>query len=589
MLKRNEKLIKTKLWQYMLPSVMLTASTQIGNVVDTMLVGNILGTDAMSAVQIGLTVDNIMELPSYVLAAGGSIAVGMLLGRREREKANRVFSTTFAVSAVFGILFALLSFFSPLMARLLTGGGPLEADVSGFVRVTLLGGPVIAVALQFINYVAVDNHPGIASAYVVTANVLNLSFDYLLLSFTPLGTAGAALSTVIGYALACAVLILYFRSPKRMLHFTAFKTVMLPSLEPAFKFGMPTLFYMVCDTVRGLALNTMIVRAIGSDAMAVYTICNNIVLIAEMLVGGIIGTVSSVGGVIYGEKDYFGLRVLAKNVLCCSYAVMAVFMTALAVFTRQIVSLFGIADGPLMDMAASSLHIFMFSLPFYLFNGFMMYFYQSTEKEKLSSFVTSLRNCVVALPSAFLLVLLARPDEAERLRWLMIALVLSEVLTVLTVTVLRRFRYRGKDFLLLPTVRNERVLDFSIGPALEETSRVPQEITAFCQRCGVGLTRANLIAVAAEEMTVNIIRYGGKNVRSIDINLCIAPDFLILRTRDNGIPFDPTSYITDSKEFEIHGIELIKRVSDKVQYMRVLDLNNTTVEVALKEPETQHG
>ena len=219
----------------------------------------------------------------------------------------------------------------------------------------------------------------------------------------------------------------------------------------------------------------------------------------------------------------------------------------------------------------------------------MMYFYQSTEKEKLSSFVTSLRNCVVALPSAFLLVLLARPDEAERLRWLMIALVLSEVLTVLTVTVLRRFRYRGKDFLLLPTVRNERVLDFSIGPALEETSRVPQEITAFCQRCGVGLTRANLIAVAAEEMTVNIIRYGGKNVRSIDINLCIAPDFLILRTRDNGIPFDPTSYITDSKEFEIHGIELIKRVSDKVQYMRVLDLNNTTVEVALKEPETQHG
>ena len=86
MLKRNEKLIKTKLWQYLLPSVVLTASLQIGNVVDTMLVGNLLGTDAMSAVKIGMTADNIMELPGYVLAVGGSVAAGMLLGRRERVR-----------------------------------------------------------------------------------------------------------------------------------------------------------------------------------------------------------------------------------------------------------------------------------------------------------------------------------------------------------------------------------------------------------------------------------------------------------------------------------------------------------------------
>ena len=53
MLKRNEQLIKTKLLQYLLPSIMMTLALQVGNIVDTMLVGNILGTDAMSAVQIG--------------------------------------------------------------------------------------------------------------------------------------------------------------------------------------------------------------------------------------------------------------------------------------------------------------------------------------------------------------------------------------------------------------------------------------------------------------------------------------------------------------------------------------------------------
>ena len=221
MLKRNEKLIRTKLWQYLLPSVLLTAALQIGNVVDTILVGNILGTDAMSAVQIGMTVDNIMELPGYVLAVGGSIAAGMLLGRREREQADCVFSTTFLISVVCGVLFMLLSVFSPLFSRLLTGGDPLTDDVTAFVRVTLLGAPVFGIILQFINYVSVDNHPGIASAYVIVSNVINLTLDYLLLAFTPLGTAAAALSTILGYAIATVVLIPYFRSPKRMLHFTA--------------------------------------------------------------------------------------------------------------------------------------------------------------------------------------------------------------------------------------------------------------------------------------------------------------------------------------------------------------------------------
>ena len=588
MFKRNEKLIKTKLWQYLLPSVLLTASLQIGNVVDTMLVGNILGTDAMSAVQIGMTVDNMMELAGYVLAVGGSVAAGMLLGRREREFANRVFSTTFTLSAAFGAVFSVLSVFSPIIAKFLTGGGELEGDVCAFVRVTLLGAPVIGIVLQFINYVAVDNHPGIASAYVITSNVLNLSLDYLLLSFTKLGTAGAALSTILGYALAGVVLIPYLRSPKRMLRFTLPKK-MSESLKMVLSLGMPTLLYMICDTVRIFVLNMVVVHAIGSDAMAVYTVCNNIVLILEMFVGGIIGTLSSIGGALYGEKDYFGVRALAKNVLIFSYSVLAVFMTATFVFMRQVMGFFGIDGGELMDMTAASLRIFMLCLPFYLFNSFMTSFYQSTEKEKLSSFVTSLRSCVAVLPPAFLLVFLTPPGEAKRLRSLMIALVLGEVLTVIAVTLVRRLRYRGKDIFLLPEERDERVLDFSIVPDMKETLKVPIEISEFCQSCSIGPERANLIAVAAEEMTVNIILYGGKHVKSIDINLSITPESLILRTRDNGIPFDPTHYESDNERFEIHGIELVKRISSKVQYMRVLDLNNTTVEVALDSPEVQNG
>ena len=556
-MERNEKLIRMKLWQYLLPSIMMTAALQMGNIVDTMLVGN--------------------------LGVGGSVAVGILLGKRERDKANRVFSMTLTVSVLCGIVFALLSVTSPVLAEALTGGGSLTADVRAFIFVTLLGAPVISLALQFMNYVAVDNNPSVASAYVIVSNVINLALDYLILKYTALGTAGAALSTVLGYGIAMLVLIRYLRSPKRMLKYVfPFGRGGLASgaeFMLALSTGMPTLLYMVFLTTKDLGLNTMIVRMIGNDGMAVYTVCANVVLLVELLVGGIIGTIASIGGVIYGEKDYFGIRSLVKHVLIYSYAVLLVILIILWVFPQYVVALFGITEGVLSSMASAALRIFVCSLPFYLLNKFMTTYYQSTEQTKLSGIVTSLQTCVAILPLAVVFTLAAKAAGFDLLNALMAAFVASEIVTIVIAFIYRKLKYKDQGFLLLPEKEEEAVYDISAAADLEEVEKVPREIIGFCKAHQVDAGRANLLAVAAEEMLVNIIRYGGKKVDTIDINLRIADDTLLFRLRDNGIPFDPTDYSVDSGEYEIHGIEVVRSITDRMQYMRVLDLNHTVIEM----------
>ncbi|MCQ4021684.1 MULTISPECIES: MATE family efflux transporter [unclassified Ruminococcus] len=581
MLQRNEKLIKTKLWQYLFPSIMLTAALQIGNIVDTMLVGNILGTDAMSAVKIGMTIDNIMEIPGYVLGVGGSVAAGILLGKREREKANKVFSVTLIISLICGFIFALSSPLSPLLASILTGGNSLTNDAGSFIFVTLLGAPVLSLALQFINYVAVDNNPTVASAYVITANVINLLCDYLILKFTPIGTAGAALSTVLGYGLAMLVLIIYLRSSKRMLKFTNPFKETKSAIKLAVSTGIPTLLYMIFLTIKDLGLNTMIVQVIGNDAMAVYTVCTNVILLVELLVGGIIGTIASIGGVIYGEKDYFGIRSLSKNVILYCYSVLTVLLLVLYIFTKYIVAMFGITSGELLDISIASLRIFVLCLPFYLLNKFMTTYYQSTEKTKLSGIITSLQTCVAILPIAFVLVFSAKAVGLNMLNALMVSFIASEIITIFIAFIYRKIKYKNQGFLLLPDDENKNCLDISISKSIDEAEKVPHEIVDFCKNRCVDSNKTNLIAVAAEEMVINIIKYGGKKADSIDVNLRITDDSLILCTRDNGTPFDPTDYTVDSDEFEIHGIEVIKSITDIIHYMRVLDLNNTVIEVKL--------
>lgn len=575
---RNEKLIRAKFFQYLLPGILMTAALQIGNIVDTMMVGNLLGPDAMSAVKIGMAVDNIMEIPGYVLGVGGSVAAGICLGKRDRERANRIFSGTLTVSLLCGLLFSFSSLAAPSLAGLLTGGGTLVDDVRKFVFVTLLAAPVISIALQLMSYLAVDNHPALASAYVITANILNLGMDYILLRYTPLGTAGAALSTAFGYGVAMLLFLIYIRSPKRMLAFVFPVRQLADTVRTAAAAGLPTLFFMVFLTVKDLGLNSLILRVIGNDAMAVYTVCSNVVLTVELFAGGIVGTVSTIGSVLYGQKDYFALRSLVKQVLLLSFAVVFALMAFLWVQPAVVIGMFGVKEPGLMGMAVDAMRLFICSLPFYQWNKFCTVYYQSTEKTALSGLVTSLQNGIAVLPLAYAFVLYAGAEGLDMIRALMLAFVASEAVAMLLAILYRKVRYRGQDFLLLET-REAPAVEFSVDCDISRVAGVTEEIIRFGQAYDVPKAKANLVAVAAEEMLVNSIRYGGRRVDTIDLSVRVDGGLLVLQMMDNGIPFDPTDYATDGDGYEIHGIEMVKRMSQRVQYMRVLDLNYTVIEV----------
>ncbi len=57
---RNERLIENKIWKYLLPGIMMSLALQLGNIVDTVFVGNFLGTEAMSAITLVLPMETLI-------------------------------------------------------------------------------------------------------------------------------------------------------------------------------------------------------------------------------------------------------------------------------------------------------------------------------------------------------------------------------------------------------------------------------------------------------------------------------------------------------------------------------------------------
>ena len=302
-----------------------------------------------------------------------------------------------------------------------------------------------------------------------------------------------------------------------------------------------------------------------------------------MLSGGIIGIIPNMAGVLYGEKDYYGIRVLCKRTLKYSFVVVCIAMLFVSIFTEQVTILFGITEPVLKKEMVIALRIFILSLPFYLWNKFLISYYESIEKTTQASVITFLQNCLYVLPSALFGILLAQTLGDTGVNGLATAFICTEVLTVITAYIYRKVKYKNSDFYILPKENEGINLDISVMASLDEAVKVSQEVIEFCKENNVSLNIANLAAMALEEMTVNIIKYGGKSAKWIDINISIEENEIRLRIRDNGKPFNPAEYTFDSDEYDIHGIEIVKRISSKVDYIRTMDMNNTIIEFTKME------
>ena len=73
------------------------------------------------------------------------------------------------------------------------------------------------------------------------------------------------------------------------------------------------LIFMAANFVKALGLNTIIMNLIGEDGMAVFTVCDNVLLIVEMLTGGIIGVIPNVVGILLVRKIMWVSGFFAKK------------------------------------------------------------------------------------------------------------------------------------------------------------------------------------------------------------------------------------------------------------------------------------
>lgn len=608
-MERNDSLIRKKIYKYMLTGVMTTVALQLGNVVDAMIVGNLIGSIGNSAVTAGSPFVYILQAAAILFGTGGAVTMAVLLGKREVRMAGKVMGFCIIFCIAYPLLFTLLTPLSVSAYISITGAtGQLADMLRSITTVYSLGMPVISVVIGMAYLISVDNHPGLAAKMNIVANVVNLLLDYILVKFTPMGITGAALSTVLGYVVAGVIFIPgYFRSKERMVH-PLFKGCVKEGklILAAVKSGLPNLVNLILTVVSMFVINSVVLRQLGGGYFSAYAVANNSLHIVQMFLSGITTVIASVAGVLYGEKDYFGMRSVYRRVLSAAFIAGGVILVAFLTVPGLLAKMYGFDQADILPDLETGLRVFSVSFAFIILNAILQSYYRTVGQTFLSTANITMEQVLLRIP----LMLLGM--HLFGFLGLFYGIIACELLTYLLLNLLRiglqkAGRVPRKGVLAIPEENSAVLVDISVSGSDSSAVDVARLIRERCGSEPMAPERANRLGVAAEEVITNIARYGYKDQEKKDIDVCLsrAEGRYYLRFRDDGIPFNPLEYVfetgsqgedtggTRSKNAgeggggdmpdEVHGLILLKKMADKISYMRVINLNNTVVEINARE------
>ena len=589
MLERNSKLMTKKMFQYLIPSILMIFAMQFGSLLDGILVGNLIGNDALTASSLVLPILFVIQLPGFAIGTGGSIIVANLLGKREIKKAKTAFTLSMIIAVGVSLIFTVLSFFvSEPLAGLFC---PEEFKELGkqYIFAYLLTDPIVGFTLALACFVSVDNNPRLASIMDIVANVFKVGSEFLFITIFSgsMKMFGAALSTGVGYFFGGLLIIFYIKNKKRLLSFLfkfeSPKEVLLDSL----KASSSTALNLALTALQMSICNIFISKLIDPNSVDIllFGVISNMMFVFDLLLGGVIQVIPNICGVLFGEKDYFGLKKITRLIYLINVGVTALLVVVLFAFPEFYCQIFGFDASVDPERIRLFIRIFVFAFIPYEISKFNQMYYPTIEKNMPAYVTVVCRTVLLMLPLS--LVLLHTYGLLGYFIGQLSAEAGTVILTYLFVFIYSRVKKLNKQGLfLIPSLKEIDKYDVTISNDKENASILSQEIESYSLKHNASFRDASMIALGAEEMVANIIEYGYKIKNHhyyIDVTLKIIEDKMILTIKDDGIVFDPTEYKEDEEGFSTSGILLVRKIVDKISYTRVLNTNNTSIEIYLSK------
>lgn len=203
------------LLKFSVPCVLSMLVNALYNIVDQIFIGQSVGYLGNAATNVVYPFTVVALALALLIGDGSAALLSLSLGRGDRETCHKCVGGAVVMTAVTGILLMVtgLVFTQPVL-KLFGATQACYGYAWDYIRIILLGIPFYVFTSGMNSAIRADGSPGYAMTATVIGAVLNLILDPIAIFVFDMGVQGAAIATVIGQVVSCAVTALYFRKPK---------------------------------------------------------------------------------------------------------------------------------------------------------------------------------------------------------------------------------------------------------------------------------------------------------------------------------------------------------------------------------------
>ncbi len=325
------------------------------NLVDAYFVGG-LGESQMGAISVVYPLGQVATGLGLLFGNGAASYISRLLGRGDKENADKVASTALYSSVSVGAVIIIISmvFLHPILKLLGATDSilPFAATYAGIYIVSCIFN-VFNVTMN--NIVTSEGAAKTTMCALLTGAVLNIALDPLFIYVFDLGVAGAAIATAISQVVSTCVYLTYIFRKKSVFHFRVKDcTYTKETMSEIFKIGIPTLVFQILTSV-SISLINNAAGDYGDSAIAGMGVVTRLISMGSLSVFGFIKGFQPIAGYSYGAKKFDRLREAIKTSILWSTAFCVIFGVILALFPTAIVSQFTKGDAEMIRIGAASL------------------------------------------------------------------------------------------------------------------------------------------------------------------------------------------------------------------------------------------
>ena len=380
--------------KYAVPGAVGLVFFSLQSVIDGIIVGRLIGTDALAGVSIAAPAYAVLTSAAIVVSIGTQAQMGISLGRRDYAKTKSALKTGLMAVAAFSALFcAIIMAFPSATAKMLGADGALEPYCASYIE-GMTPFVVPAACFYFFDYaLKALGRPRLAMGIMVGSVLMNAALSVLFVAEFGMGTFGVGAATGIsllagGAAAGFAVLRRTRRAKKFQGKTGRFSFRLLGRiLYNGSSEG-------VSEMAMGITLflfNITLLKYAGDDGVAAFAVINYVIFLGTSIILGVSDGVIPVISFNHGAGLWDRVCLAAKIAIKSNFIIGCVFLAVLWFGGDAIISLFlDGSEGKVAEIAVMGAKIMGFA---FLLNGFNIL---------SSSLFTAIDNAKLSLIIAFL-------------------------------------------------------------------------------------------------------------------------------------------------------------------------------------------